>query len=101
MGITPTDLAKIEQHTSNIYEAVIVSSKRARQINNETRLEFNTLINSLVSEADEDFEERENPDQLRISLEFEKREKPQLQALQEVIDGNVEFRYKETEENEQ
>ena len=38
-----------------------------------------------------------NPDQLKISLEFEKRPKPADLALDEVVLGKIEKRYKEVE----
>ena len=39
-----------------------------------------------------------NPDQLKISLEFEKRSKATEQAIGELMSDNLEFRYKEAEE---
>ena len=33
MGIKPIDLREIDAKAKNIYEAIIISSKRARQIN--------------------------------------------------------------------
>ena len=35
MAIKPVSLRKIEEQAKNIYEAVVVMSKRARQINQE------------------------------------------------------------------
>lgn len=98
MPITPINLKKVEAHTKNIYEAVIIAGKRARQINDENRLEFNTQLSTLIPSIEDEFEERGNPDQERISLEYEKREKSHLRALGELIDGNVHFRYKDEED---
>jgi hypothetical protein len=39
-----------------------------------------------------------NPDQLKISLEFEKRSKATEQAISELMSDKLEFRYKEAEE---
>lgn len=99
MPITPVDLSKIEKNTSNIYEAVIVAAKKARLINDQNKLEFTTLLNTMTQGAEEDFEDKENPDQLKLSLEFEGRAKPHLQSLNQLIDGDIEFRYKDEEEN--
>lgn len=95
MPIRPIELRKLETKTSNVYEAVIVAAKRARNINDQAKLEFTTLLNTMIPNVDDEFEEKENPDQLRLSLEFENRKKPHLQAIDELIEGNVEFRYKE------
>ncbi|MBU2494545.1 MAG: DNA-directed RNA polymerase subunit omega [Bacteroidetes bacterium] len=98
--IIPIDLRRVEEVASNVYEAIIVASKKARVINDENRLEYNTILNSLAIGTDDDFEEKENPDQLKAALEFEKRPKPHLQAMDQLLNKNVEFRYKETETQE-
>lgn len=95
MEVTPVDLRELEVKTANIYEAIIVASKRARQINDENKIEFNAMMSTIpVSGTEDENENIDNPAQLRISLEFEKRDKPHLQALDEVLDGKVEYEYK-------
>jgi len=94
MGITPIDLRDVEKRTANIYEAIIISGKRARRINDERKLEFNTLIDTIPnSNVDDDGEDFDNPAQLRVSLDFEKRPKPHLQALNQLLDGEVKYEY--------
>lgn len=97
MAIQPIDLRKLDSKSDNVYEAVIAAGKRARQINDENRLEFNQLISTIIPAVEDEFEERGNPDQEKISLQFEKREKPHLRALKELIDGELEYRYKDEE----
>ena len=98
--IVPIDLRRIEGVASNVYEAIIVAAKRARQINDDNRLEYNTILNSLAVGTDDDFEEKENPDQLKAALEFEKRPKPHLQGMDQLLNKDIEFRYKENEDAE-
>ena len=98
MPIRPVEISKLEKETANVYEAVIVAAKKARLINDNTKLEFQTLLNTMNPGNDDEFEEKENPDQLRLSLEFENRNKPHLQALDQLINGEIEFRFKEDEE---
>ena len=43
---------------------------------------------------EDDFEERENPEQMKLSLEFEKREKAHIKALNELVESKIEYRYK-------
>ena len=38
-----------------------------------------------------------NQDKLNISLEFEMRDKPTIQAIKEMTDGELEFRYRDSE----
>lgn len=95
MEVTPVDLRELEVKTANIYEAIIVAGKRARQINDEIKIEFNAMMSTIpVSGTDDDTENIDNPAQLRISLDFEKKEKPHLQALNQLLDGKVEYEYK-------
>jgi DNA-directed RNA polymerase omega subunit len=95
MEITPVDLRKIDQETKNVYEAVLVSAKRARQINDELKIEFNAVLSTIpAGPSDENGEDVSNPAQMKISLEFEKREKPHIKALQELLDSKIEYDYK-------
>jgi DNA-directed RNA polymerase omega subunit len=95
MEITPVDLRKIDEKTKNIYEAVIVASKRARQVNDEQKIEFNAVLSTIpAGPSDENGEDISNPVQQKISLEFEKREKPHIKALNELLDSKVPYLYK-------
>lgn len=95
MNIEPIDLRVIDAKTANVYEAVIVSAKRSRQINDEQKMEFNALLSTVPqSTTEEDNEDIQNPAQLKIALELEIREKPQIQAIKELLDGKIEYEYK-------
>ncbi len=96
MQIVPIDLRKIDERAANIYEAVIVSALRARQINDEIKIEFNALLSTIPeTQTDDETEDIDNPAQLKISLEMEKRPKPHIQALRELLNGEIEYRYKD------
>lgn len=99
MPLQPIDLSKLNVQAANIYEAIIVAALEARRINSENKLEFNTLLNNLSLGAEDDFEDRDNTEQLKISVEFEKRPKPHMIALQELLDGKIKYRYKEEEQS--
>lgn len=95
MNIEPIDLRAIDRQTANVYEAVIVAAKRSRQVNDEQKMEFNALLSTVPqSTTEEDGEDIQNPAQLKIALELENREKPQIQAIKELLDGKVEYEYK-------
>ncbi len=98
MPIKPVDLKVLESKAENIYEAIVIMSKRARQINEENKLEFNQRIELIQTKTETDEEVDANPDQLKISLEFEKRPKPTEISLDEIMDNRIEFKYKEPEE---
>jgi DNA-directed RNA polymerase omega subunit len=95
MEINPVDLRQIDERTKNVYEAVIVAAKRARQLNDEQKIEYNAVLSTIPSgPSDENGEDVSNPAQMKISLEFEKREKPHLRSLDELLEGKIEYHYK-------
>lgn len=95
MQINPIDLRSLDEHASNVYEAIIVSAKRARLVNTENKIEFNALLSTIPqTQSEDENEDLDNPAQLKISLDFEKKYKPHQQALGELLDGKIEFDYK-------
>ena len=94
MAIKPINLTKIKAGIPNLYEAVIVAAKRARKINDDNKLEFNSLLSTMTTGHEDEFEDRENPEQMKLSLEFEKRDKAHINAVKELVDAKIEYRYK-------
>ncbi len=96
MQITPIDLREIDKCAENIYEAIIVSSLRARQLNDEVKIEFNALLSTIPeAAADDESEDIDNPAQLKISQDLEKRKKPHIQALDELLKDETKYKYKD------
>jgi DNA-directed RNA polymerase subunit K/omega len=99
--IKPANLEDIYTNVENLYEAIAVASKRSRQIHDELKIELNQRLETIkqltaTPEADEDLEVvTSNPDQLKISLEFETRDKPTDTAVKELFAKRLEYRYKE------
>ena len=91
MPIKPLEIEEIESKAGNIYEAIVISAKRARQINDEVKIEFNQRIQPIM-EKEEDDESIVSKDKMNISLDFEKRKKPTDSALNELLDDNLTFR---------
>lgn len=103
MAIKTVDIEKISNSADNIYEAITIASKRARMLHTELRIEFEQQKATLeqitgVTETEEEVETAANPDQLKISLEFEKRPKPTEVAMQETTDKKLDWRYKTTDD---
>ena len=95
MEINPIDLREIDKRAGNVYEGIIVSAKKARQINSENKIEFNALLSTIPeSTTDDESEDIDNPAQLKIALQLEQRKKPHLQALNEFLEGNIDFEFK-------
>jgi DNA-directed RNA polymerase subunit K/omega len=94
MPIRPLNLSIIKKNIPNLYESVVVAAKRARKINDDTRQEFNQLLSTMNSGHEDEFEDRENPEQFKLSIEFEKREKPHIYAINELVNNQIEYRFK-------
>ena len=100
MAVKPIDIKYLESKAANIYEAIVVMSKRARQINEELKIEFNKRLEMVQSKlmmesTDESVEPEANPDQINVAREFEKLPKPSETALEELMEDKLEYRYKE------
>ncbi|MCG9911903.1 MAG: DNA-directed RNA polymerase subunit omega [Flavobacteriales bacterium] len=93
------DMRKFVEHTGNMYETLVIISKRSNQIAAELKEELNGKLdefNTHVENLEEVFENRE---QIEISRYYEKLPKPSLLAVQEWIDGDIYFRHPEEETN--
>ncbi len=101
MAIKPIDIERMSNSAENIYEAIVVLLKRARQINEEMKIEFNQRIEMLQSRIfepeDESDQPQTNPDQILVAQEFERRPKPTETAINELLEKKITFRYKEDE----
>lgn len=103
MPLKPVDMEKFISNVSNLYEAIVIASKRARQVHDEIKIELRQRIETLnqlstTTEAEDEMDTAVNPDQLKISLEFEQRSKPTDVALKDLTSDSLEWRYKEVEE---
>lgn len=105
MPLKPVEIEEFSQSATDVYEAIVIASKRARQIHQDIKIELNQRIETLnqltnMPETEDETDITANPDQLKISLEFEKRPKPTDVATQEVTAKKVKYRYKVTEQPE-
>jgi DNA-directed RNA polymerase subunit K/omega len=93
MPIRTLDTNALAEETGNLYESLVVLSKRARQISAKTKGELDQKLSYFEDLSLDPAEElRSNEDQLRISLEYEKRPKSPDMAVQEFEDGELYFR---------
>jgi DNA-directed RNA polymerase omega subunit len=92
MKITPLEIEEVESKAGNIYEAVVVAAKRARQINDEQKLEYNQRVEPLIKTDDDSDDTVVSKDKMNISVEFETRTKPTERGLEELLNDELEFR---------
>jgi len=78
--------------TGNIYETVVVLSKRANQIGLEMKEELNSKLSEFASATDNLEEVFENREQIEIAKYYEHLPKPTLIAIYEFLNGQIYFR---------
>ena len=91
------NLDLMTQGTGNIYETVIVVSRRSNQISVEMKLELNKKLEEFASYTDNLEEVFENREQIEISKFYERLPKPTLIALQELEEEKIFFRNPDAE----
>jgi len=77
------DLNKLAEPTGNVYESIVIISKRANQISAELKQELNQKLEEFSNYADTLEETFENREQIEISRYYEKLPKPSLLAISE------------------
>jgi DNA-directed RNA polymerase omega subunit len=93
MPVKAFPFEKLEEKIINVYEAVIVAARRARQINDEQMIQVRTLMDG--EDVEEDDNGRINREDI---LDIEKLPKPVATALQEMLDHKIEYEYLVKEE---
>lgn len=83
------DVRKLDEQTNNIYESVVIVSKRANQISAELKEELNNKLQEFASSNDNLEEVFENREQIEISKYYERMPKATLLATQEFLEDKI------------
>lgn len=86
------DIMDLCTETGNIYETVVILSKRANQVSAQIKSDLSKKLAEFASYNDGLDEVYENREQIEISRFYEKLPKPSLLATQEFIDGEIYWR---------
>ncbi|RFZ81592.1 RNA polymerase Rpb6 [Mucilaginibacter terrenus] len=86
------DLRELDVKTDNIYESLVIMSKRANQISNNIKEELHQKLSEFASANDNLEEVFENREQIEISKHYERLPKPTLVAVQEFLEDKVYYR---------
>jgi len=86
------DLRELDVKTNNIYESLVIMSKRANQISNNVKEELHQKLSEFASSNDNLEEVFENREQIEISKYYEKLPKPSLVAIQEFLEDKIYYR---------
>jgi DNA-directed RNA polymerase subunit K/omega len=83
------DIMKMWEKTGNIYETVVIISKRANQISSDIKHDLDKKLLEFASYNDNLEEVFENREQIEISRYYEKLPKSTLIAIKEFEDGEI------------
>jgi DNA-directed RNA polymerase subunit K/omega len=93
------DVRQLDTTTNNIYESIVVISKRANQVANTMKEELQGKLAEFTSSSDNLEEIFENREQIEVSKQYEQMPKPSLVAIDEFLNGKVYYRNPSKEQN--
>lgn len=99
-SIITRDVDKIASPTGNVYESVVVMSKRARQIAVNIKEELNNKLAEFATTVDNLEEVFENREQIEISRFYERMPKPTTTATEEFLEEKLQYRMREQNPDE-
>lgn len=88
-SIITRDAIKFETETNNIYESIVVMSKRANQIASEMKEELTSKLQDFASSVDNLEEIFENREQIEISKFYERLPKATSMAMTEMLEDKI------------
>ena len=94
------DLCDLAAPTGNIYETVVILSKRANQIAIAEQKELTRKLEDFKNDRDTMEEVFENREQIEISKYYERQPKPSLVAIEEFKDNEILYRMAKQEDND-
>lgn len=86
------DLMSFAEPTGNIYESLVIMSKRSNQISSKMKEDLSRKLKEFSTGNDSLEETFENREQIEISRYYEKLPKPTLIAAEEFANGKVYYR---------
>ena len=93
------NLNDFDKETDNIYESLVILSKRANQIAVEVKEELSEKIREFSGNQEATDEICENKEQIELARYYEQLPKPAILATQEFLNGQVYFRLPEENED--
>ncbi len=86
------NIPDFDRKTGNIYESLVIISKRANQIASDMKEELNSKLSEFNSSTDNLEEIFENREQIEISKYYERLPKPTLISVQEFTENKIYYR---------
>lgn len=93
------NLMDFARGTGNVYESVVIMSRRANQISAQMKEDLNRKLREFASSSDNLEETFENREQIEISRYYEKLPKATLMAQDEFLHDRIYYRNPDAERN--
>jgi DNA-directed RNA polymerase subunit K/omega len=90
------DFSALTAPTGNLYEAVAIISKRARQVALHMKEDLDSKLEDFISDDTEELQDEEKAakqEQAEITRLYEKLPKPTTIATEEFLEGKLMYRY--------
>ena len=98
-GIDPNvkarDVEELASGSSNIYETINIIKLRANELSADLKTELHQKLEEFAVTTDTIEEIQENKEQIEISKFYERLPNPTVIAMNEFMDGGLEFNYRE------
>jgi len=91
MGVTTTNLEDLYDSIGNIYEAIMIVAKRARQINEEQKMMLETEFG--ITGDNDGYEDDQDEVEKNDDITYMKLPKPTRVALEELLSGKLDYEY--------
>jgi DNA-directed RNA polymerase subunit K/omega len=89
---TTLNLSDMHRPTGNVYETVVILSKRANQISVEMKEELDRKLSEFAIPSDNLEEVFENREQIEVAKFYEQLPKPTLISVNELLRNRIYFR---------
>jgi len=93
--IETRDVVAMKNKTGNLYESIVIMSKRASKINITLKEELHRKLEDFANHTDTLEEVHENKEQIEISRFYERMANPAIQSIGEFVNDKIYFREKD------
>ena len=97
-NVQPRNVLELVEKTNNIYESLVIISKRARQISSDLKWEIQRKLEEFAVNTDTIEEVQENKEQIEISKFYERLPNTPIIAAQEFLNNEIQWRYSDEKE---
>lgn len=100
-NLSARPIEKLVAETGNIYEALTIITKRAKQLNMDIKRELHSKLDEFAIVSDTIEEVQENKEQIEISKFYERLPNPTIIALHEFLEQEIDYEYRSDDDSKE